>query len=164
MAFKTNNCIVGFVSAAVLGRQCVKEPTGNTKVREEGRVSEWAIHVPERGSCCHTGTRSTGSLTNRCVGVEIDLGNQLQAQSTEKHQRVTLSLYLVSQVNLADCSKSPWWRETESKDEKWKEESVARMQRAALSRVPKPKTYTNTTSKVCKMWQGCLLQPFSFTS
>ena len=32
-------------------------------------------------------------------------------------------------------------RETESKDEKWKEGSVARMQRAALSRVPKPKTY-----------------------
>ena len=60
LAFKTNNCIVGCVSAAVLGRQCVKEPTGNTKVREEGRVSEWAIHVPERGSCCHTGTRSTG--------------------------------------------------------------------------------------------------------
>ena len=34
-------------------------------------------------------------------------------------------------------------RETESKDEKWKEGSVARMQRAALSRVPKPKTYTS---------------------
>ena len=41
LAFKTNNCIASWVSFQrqfwAAGRQCVKEPTGNTKVRERER-------------------------------------------------------------------------------------------------------------------------------
>ena len=88
-------------------------------------MSEWAIHVPERGSCCHTGTRSSTASVN---SLRVDLRNPGRGRCLSHTLPVAWFLRFIPLI-----AQRRRGGETGSKDEKWKEGSVARMQRAALS-------------------------------